>query len=114
MTKKKINWKNRDGVVYSTDSSFEYQDREAQEQSTLLPKQQNLKVSLDKNGRAGKQVTLVSGFIGNTDDLEKLGKLLKSGCGVGGSIKEGMILIQGDLREKIAKLLQAQGYRTKG
>jgi translation initiation factor 1 len=84
---KKNDWKKRDGVVYSTDSDFNYSYQQQEGATTLPPKQQNLKVSLDKSMRAGKQVTLVSGFIGSATDLESLGKLLKSKCGVGGTVK---------------------------
>jgi translation initiation factor 1 len=112
-TKKKTEWKNREGIVYSTMSDFEYQSNENNEPTTLAAKQQNLKVLLDKNGRAGKQVTLVTGFIGATSDLETLTKLLKTKCGVGGSAKEGEILIQGDLRDKIVQVLLKEGYKAK-
>lgn len=109
---KKNEWKKRDGIVYSTSSDFEYQYQQREEADTLPAQQQNLRVSLDKSNRAGKQVTLVTGFIGSNDDLEKLGKLLKSKCGVGGSVKDGEIVIQGDLREKVLKVLIQEGYKN--
>jgi translation initiation factor 1 len=110
---KNNDWKKRDGVVYSTNSSFEFSYQHQNEANTLPPQQQNLKVMLDKSHRAGKQVTLVAGFVGTQDDLEKLGKLLKSKCGVGGSVKDGEILIQGDHREKIVGILTKEGYKAK-
>lgn len=110
---KSNDWKKRDGVVYSTNNDFEYSYGDQGEATTLPPQQQNLKVLLDKSMRAGKQVTLVSGFVGTADDLEKLGKMLKSKCGVGGSVKDGDILIQGDHRDKVLQLLQQNGYKVK-
>ncbi len=110
---KKNDWKDRDGVVYSTNNEFQFQYQPYEQQITLPSKQQNLKVSLDKNGRAGKQVTLVTGFIGPAEDLEILTKLLKTKCGVGGSAKEGEILIQGDLRDKVVGVLTKEGYKAK-
>jgi translation initiation factor 1 len=107
---KKNDWKKRDGVVYSTSSDFDYQYQQNQDEETLSPKQQNLRVSLDKHARAGKQVTLVTGFSGSSDDLEKLGKLIKTKCGVGGSVKDGEVVIQGDLRDKVLQLLIKEGY----
>jgi translation initiation factor 1 len=110
---KKNEWKNRDGVVYSTNSDFQFRYEEKNKQATLPPQQQNLKVQLDKSGRAGKQVTLVTGFIGKTEDIEALTKLLKTKCGVGGSAKEGEILIQGDTRNKVVEILVNEGYKAK-
>lgn len=114
MSKKKSNsWKNREGVVYSTNQDFEYSTAEPNENETPAPAQQNLKVMLDKSGRAGKQVTLIKGFVGASADLDALTKLLKTKCGVGGSSKEDEILIQGDVREKVLALLSKVGYKVK-
>jgi len=113
MSKKKNLWKNRDGVVYSTNQDFEYSSNQSEEIESLEKAKQNLRVQLDKSGRAGKQVTLVTGFIGNQEDLDSLTKLLKTKCGVGGSAKDGEILIQGDVREKVLAILEKEGYRAK-
>jgi len=110
---KKNEWKNREGVVYSTSQNFEYEFAGKDEQTTLPPQQQNLRAQLDKNGRAGKQVTLVTGFIGTSGDLETLTKLLKTKCGVGGSSKNGEIVLQGDLRDKVVQALLKEGYKAK-
>jgi translation initiation factor 1 len=110
---KKNDWKKREGVVYSTEDSFDYSYSEKEEAETLPPAQQNLRVLLDKSGRSGKQVTVVTGFIGKEDDLDALTKLLKTKCGVGGSAKDGEILMQGDLRDKLVLLLQKEGYKVK-
>jgi translation initiation factor 1 len=113
MSKKNNDWKKRDGVVYSTSDNFEYNLGEESNTETLPPSQQKLKVLLDKKARAGKQVTLVEGFIGTEDDLKELGKMLKNKCGVGGSAKDGEILIQGDHREKVLQVLIQAGYGAK-
>ena len=110
---KKNDWKNRDGMVYSTNTNFEFSYGESANHSTLPPQQQNLKIQLDKSGRAGKQVTLISGFIGTAEDIEKLTKLIKTKCGVGGSAKDGEILIQGDQRDKVMELLVKEKYKVK-
>jgi translation initiation factor 1 len=106
-------WKDRLGVVYSTNPEFQYRKDEKQEQETLPPSQQKLIVSLDKKQRKGKSVTLIVGFIGKEDDLKELGKKLKTKLGVGGSAKDGEILIQGDFRERVMEMLKADGYQAK-
>lgn len=103
----------RDGIVYSTNPEFSYENTHEKVQITLPPNQQDLRVLLDKKSRGGKQVTLITGFTGNQNDLKNLGNLLKTKCGVGGTVKDGEILIQGDFRERILKLLLDMGYKTK-
>lgn len=105
--------KNRINVVYSTNPNFSYEAEEEETQETLPMNQQKLYVSLDKKNRGGKAVTLIEGFVGDPEDLKELGKMLKSKCGVGGSAKDGEILIQGDFREKIVQELQKVGYQVK-
>lgn len=106
-------WKERLGVVFSTNPEFKYENDSQEEQETLPPGKQNLKVQLDKKKRAGKSVTLVTGFIGNEADLNALGKLLKTKCGVGGTVKEGEILIQGDFVVRVMDILKNEGYKVK-
>ena len=103
----------RQGVVYSTSSDFAYQTTEPGEAATLPPPQQQLRVQLDKKQRGGKQVTLVTGFVGTDADLQALGKLLKARCGVGGSAKDGEIVVQGDFRDRVLDLLTQAGYKAK-
>ena len=106
-------WKQRLGMVFSTNPDFEYTTTEEQEATTLPPAQQNLRVWLDRKQRGGKTVTLVKGFVGTESDLTELGRMLKSRCGVGGSAKDGEIIIQGDHRDRVVDLLIAAGYRCK-
>jgi len=107
-------WKKRLGVVYSTNPDFTYEESGASEDvETLTPSRQKLIVRIDRSGRAGKQVTLVDGFVGTQDDLAALGKLLKTKCGVGGTAKDSQITIQGDLRDKVTSLLQSMGYNAR-
>ena len=106
-------WKSRLGMVYSTNPDYQFEQEEIPEQETLPAKEQKLIVKIDKKGRGGKQVTVVEGFIGKDKDLEDLGKMLKSKCGVGGSVKDGIILVQGDQREKITNILTSLGYKAK-
>ncbi len=98
------------GFVYSTDPNFSFEEEQSTAE-TLLPAQQKLKVRLDTKHRAGKAVTLVDGFIGKVEDLEELGKKLKSFCGTGGSAKDGEIIVQGDQREKVLQWLMKNGYK---
>ena len=110
MSKKNVRFTG--GLVYSTHS--EALQHEAEEQTeTLLPEKQQLRVSLDSKQRAGKIVTLVQGFVGKESDLENLGKKLKNYCGTGGSVKEGLIIIQGDCKQKVVQFLQKEKYKVK-
>ena len=104
--------KSRQNVVYSTNPDFQFDSFDEDEQETLQPAFQKLYVSIDKKSRAGKEVTLIEGFVGAEDDLKDLGKQLKSKCGVGGSVKDGDILIQGNFRDKIMQLLEKEGYKV--
>jgi translation initiation factor 1 len=102
--------KKPDGIVYSTNPDYKYQYSQPDEPVTLPPKQQPLRISLDKKHRGGKQVTLITGFVGSNDDLQALGKQLKSACGAGGAAKDGEIIVQGDFRDKILEMLKQTGY----
>ena len=102
--------KNRIGVVYSTNSDYAYHMDDLEEEETLAPKQQKLYVSLDRKNRKGKEVTLVEGFVGSVEDLQELGKLLKTKCGSGGTAKEGEIIVQGNHVVKVCDLLLKMGY----
>lgn len=107
---KKKSAPNKSGFVYSTDPNFRLQDDPQQDQETLIPAKQKLKIRLDTKQRAGKAVTLIADFVGNEGDLEDLGKKIKTFCGSGGSVKDGEIIIQGDQREKVMQWLQKNGF----
>ncbi len=107
---KNNDWKGRLNVVYSTNPDFQYEIENTEEAETLSPNQQKLRVQLDRKNRGGKVVTLVTGFVGTDDDLKELGRMLKSKCGVGGSAKDGEIIVQGDFKQKVIELLKKEGY----
>ncbi len=107
---KNNDWKDRLGMVYSTNPDFNYNKGGEAEEETLPKEKQSLRVVLDKRNRGGKTVTLITGFHGTNEDLTALGKLLKVKCGVGGSAKDGEIIIQGDVRQKVADILTKEGY----
>lgn len=106
-------WKKRLGVVYSTSPDFKYETAAKEQAQTLPAEKQRLIACIDRRARAGKQVTLVKGFVGTDEDLSALGKTLKVKCGVGGTAKDGEITLQGDLRDKVVLLLQGLGYNAK-
>lgn len=103
-------WKKRLDIVYSTNPDYRYNEGDSPETDTLPREKQPLRISLDKRHRKGKTVTLITGFSGRESDLQELGKMLKTKCGTGGAAKDGDIVIQGDLREKILGILQKEGY----
>ncbi|MBM6960753.1 translation initiation factor [Bacteroides caecigallinarum] len=107
---KSNDWKERLNIVYSTNPDFNYQTEENEESETIEKNKQKLRVSIEKKGRGGKTVTLITGFVGKDDDLKELGKILKTKCGVGGSTKDGEIIIQGDFKQRIIELLKTEGY----
>ncbi len=109
---KQNDWKSRIGVMYSTNPDYSYHTGEEEEETTLPNEKQRLRITLDRRNRGGKTVTLVSGFRGANDDLAALCKLLKTRCGVGGSAKNGEIIIQGDLRQKVSDILVKEGYKV--
>jgi translation initiation factor 1 len=106
-------WKDRLGLVYSTNPDFQFETNANKESETLVPQKQDLRVQLDKKQRNGKKATLITGFVGTDDDLKALAKTLKTRCGVGGSAKDGEILIQGDFCNKIIEILKTENYRVK-
>lgn len=106
-------WKSRLGMVYSTNPDYKYDTVSDGPESTPPPSKQNLRVWLDRRQRAGKQVTLVKGFVGSDEDLKELASMLKNKCGVGGTAKDGEIIIQGDFRDRVLDLLVKAGYRAK-
>ena len=99
-------------IVYSTNPDFHFDD-EPEQTVTLPPAQQKLHVRMERSGRGGKTVTVVDNFIGREEDLEALGKMLKTKCGVGGTVKDGQILIQGDFRDRVIVILSTAGYKAK-
>ena len=107
---KNNDWKERLNIVYSTRPDFQYSYAEKEDVITLPKDKQLLRITLDKRNRGGKKVTLITGFTGNEEGLQTLGKLLKMKCGVGGSAKEGEILIQGDFRNRLIEILHKEGY----
>ena len=105
-----IDRKRRVGVVYSTNPDYEYSDDSQEEADTLPKNQQKLRLNMERAGRGGKTVTLVKGFVGSEDDITSLCKLLKQKCGVGGSVKDGEIIIQGDHRQRLVEILKKEGF----
>ena len=110
MATKKNDWKERLNIVYSTNPNFQYSTDEMEENETIPKQQQKLRVSIEKNHRGGKTVTLVKNFTGTTEEMKELGKILKTKCGVGGSVKDGEIIVQGDFKEKVIDILKKEGY----
>lgn len=108
----KKNKADKNGFVFSTDPNFRFEEENIENAATLAPAQQKIKIKLETKHRGGKTVTLVDGFVGQEEDLEDLGKKLKSFCGTGGSAKDGEIIIQGDQREKVLQWLQKNGYKN--
>ena len=115
MSKKKkyTNFSDLGGFVYSTNNEEDFSSFNEEDENHLKPEEQRLEAHFSNKGRGGKIVTVIKGFVGSETDLKDLGKLLKTKCGVGGSVKDGEIIIQGNLRDKIMKILQAKGYHVK-
>lgn len=107
---KKNDWKDRLNIVYSTNPDFAYETEGEEEPETLEKEKQNLRVFIEKKNRGGKTATVVKGFTGSENDLKELAKMLKTRCGVGGNAKDGEIIIQGELKEKVIELLKKDGY----
>ena len=105
-----IDRKKRVGVVYSTNPDYEYSDDSQEDTDTLPKNQQKLRLNMERAGRGGKTVTLIKGFVGTEEDINALCKLLKQKCGVGGSVKDGEIIIQGDHRQRLVEILKKEGY----
>ena len=103
-------WKKRLGMVYSTNPDYQFDTEQDQEPETLAPDKQKLRVFVERKGRAGKVVTVVKGFAGSADELQKLEKMLKNKCGTGGSAKDNEILLQGELKDKVITILRDLGY----
>jgi translation initiation factor 1 len=108
----KKNKNRRSGIVYSTNPDFNYSNDHSEEESDIAPEEQTLRILLDRKQRGGKEVTLITGFEGSDDSIKELGKFLKSKCGVGGSVKNGEIILQGNHRDKVLRLLLEKGYRN--
>lgn len=103
-------WKDRLNVVFSTNPDFQYEKEDEASEETIAKEKQQLRIELDKRNRKGKSVTLITGFVGSDSDLKELEKFLKVKCGVGGSSRDGEILLQGDFRKKVLDLLLQEGY----
>lgn len=110
---KQSNWKDRLGTVFSTDPNYQYKLEEEEEQETIANNKQLLYIKTDSKQRKGKTVTIISNFIGTSEDLDTLAKFLKTKCGVGGSSKDGEIIIQGDFKQKIKEILEKEAYKVR-
>lgn len=108
--KTSIDHKKHIGVVYSTNPNYEYSDDRQEEADTLPKHQQKLRLNMERAGRGGKTVTLVKGFVGSEEHINSLCKHLKQKCGVGGSVKNEEIIIQGDHRKRLIEILKKEGY----